>query len=39
MRGLQDNGVLACIKHFPGHGDTDVDSHNKMQHYYITELG
>ena len=30
MRGLQDNGVLACIKHFPGHGDTDVDSHNKM---------
>ena len=26
MRGLQDNGVLACIKHFPGHGDTDVDS-------------
>lgn len=25
--GLQDNGVLAAIKHFPGHGDTDVDSH------------
>jgi beta-N-acetylhexosaminidase len=27
MRGLQDHGVLACAKHFPGHGDTDVDSH------------
>ena len=26
-QGLQDNGVLAAIKHFPGHGDTDVDSH------------
>ncbi|AIL47254.1 glycoside hydrolase [Elizabethkingia anophelis] len=25
--GLQDNGVLAAIKHFPGHGDTDKDSH------------
>lgn len=27
MRGLQDNGVLSCAKHFPGHGDTDADSH------------
>ncbi|MCB9265220.1 MAG: serine hydrolase [Lewinellaceae bacterium] len=26
-KGLQDYGVLACAKHFPGHGDTDVDSH------------
>lgn len=30
MRGLQDNGVIACAKHFPGHGDTDVDSHKDM---------
>ncbi|UCF63585.1 MAG: serine hydrolase [bacterium] len=27
IRGLQDHGVYATIKHFPGHGDTDVDSH------------
>lgn len=27
MQGLQDAGVLACLKHFPGHGDTDTDSH------------
>lgn len=27
MYGLQDAGVLACLKHFPGHGDTDTDSH------------
>lgn len=25
--GLQENGVLASMKHFPGHGDTDKDSH------------
>jgi beta-N-acetylhexosaminidase len=27
VRGLQDHGVAACGKHFPGHGDTSVDSH------------
>ena len=25
--GLQENNILAAIKHFPGHGDTDTDSH------------
>ncbi len=27
IRGCQENGVLACAKHFPGHGRTGVDSH------------
>jgi hypothetical protein len=27
MRGAQGEGVACCIKHFPGHGDTHVDSH------------
>src|SRR5499426_3947818 len=27
IRGLQENGVAACGKHFPGHGDTSLDSH------------
>jgi len=27
MKGLQDGNMMACAKHFPGHGDTDVDSH------------
>jgi len=27
IRGLQDGGVAACAKHFPGHGDTEIDSH------------
>lgn len=27
IQGLHDGGVLACAKHFPGHGDTSVDSH------------
>ena len=30
MKGLQDNGIMACAKHFPGHGDTDVDSHTGL---------
>lgn len=30
IRGLQDHGVMACAKHFPGHGDTDVDSHKDL---------
>ncbi|WP_324671862.1 glycoside hydrolase family 3 N-terminal domain-containing protein [Hymenobacter sp. GOD-10R] len=27
IKGLQDHGIIAVAKHFPGHGDTDIDSH------------
>lgn len=30
VRGLQGTGVAATLKHFPGHGNTDVDSHTEL---------
>ncbi|RMH32809.1 MAG: beta-N-acetylhexosaminidase [Nitrospirae bacterium] len=30
MTGLQDHGVIACGKHFPGHGETTADSHVEL---------
>jgi len=30
IEGLQAGGVAACAKHFPGHGDTDTDSHLRL---------
>jgi beta-N-acetylhexosaminidase len=29
-KALQNNGVMACAKHFPGHGDVTVDSHKDL---------
>ena len=30
MQGLEDNGIIPCGKHFPGHGDTVTDSHHVL---------
>jgi beta-N-acetylhexosaminidase len=40
MKGLQDNDVMACAKHFPGHGDTNIDSHYDLPviNHNITRL-
>ncbi len=35
MRGLHDRGVLSCIKHFPGHGDTKQDSHFELPYVNV----
>ncbi|HTM43416.1 MAG TPA: beta-N-acetylhexosaminidase, partial [Polyangiaceae bacterium] len=32
MKGLASTGVLSCVKHFPGHGDTNQDSHLTLPH-------
>jgi len=45
MHGMQDVGIMACAKHFPGHGDTDSDSHftlplikHNVDHLHENEL-
>jgi beta-N-acetylhexosaminidase len=38
VRGIQDNGGIATGKHFPGHGDTDVDSHMDLPLITVNRL-
>ena len=35
-RGVQDGGALATVKHFPGHGDTETDSHTALPVVHLT---
>ena len=30
IKGAQENGLIACAKHFPGHGNTETDSHTSL---------
>jgi len=39
VEGLQAQGVAACVKHFPGHGDTAVDSHRAVATVASDEAG
>ncbi|WP_051623501.1 glycoside hydrolase family 3 N-terminal domain-containing protein [Clostridium hydrogeniformans] len=34
MKGLLDSGIISCVKHFPGHGDTYLDSHKALPKVY-----
>ncbi len=36
MRGMMDGGIVTSLKHFPGHGDTDVDSHYDLPQLNFT---
>jgi beta-N-acetylhexosaminidase len=36
IRGMQDNGLYACAKHFPGHGPTKKDSHKCLPEVNIS---
>ncbi|GGG77731.1 hypothetical protein GCM10007415_07140 [Parapedobacter pyrenivorans] len=36
MRGMMDGGLVTSLKHFPGHGDTDVDSHYDLPRLNFT---
>ncbi|MCH7413091.1 serine hydrolase [Belliella sp. R4-6] len=38
MKGMQDNKVLANAKHFPGHGDTNVDSHYGLPVIHFSKI-
>ena len=40
VKGLNENGISGCVKHFPGHGDTIEDSHNgiAVAHHTLEEM-
>lgn len=38
IRGLQENGLLATAKHFPGHGDTGTDSHIQLPYIQVDRV-
>lgn len=37
MHGMMDEGIMITLKHFPGHGDTDVDSHKDLPKLNFTK--
>jgi len=37
LKSLQENGVLGCSKHYPGHGDTSTDSHLELPTLNLSE--
>jgi beta-glucosidase-like glycosyl hydrolase len=38
LRGMNDVGILGCLKHFPGHGNTNVDSAFRIAKKKLEEL-
>ena len=40
MHGVQETGIIPCVKHFPGHGDTVIDSHEGLPviHHDLSRL-